>query len=120
INDEGQASSALSRVEGLTSAPWYSGSLEGLRALVKRKVHSKYPGIGKDKKSKKSYIEVSDTLFKKYAQGQPAAAPAVPGPDAAAKASAIAAAKAAADAAKAAADAATKAAADAAAKLKAL
>src|ERR1700722_415270 len=37
INDEGQARSALSRVEGLTSAPWYNGSLEGLRALVKRK-----------------------------------------------------------------------------------
>jgi hypothetical protein len=67
INDEGQARSALSRVEGLTSAPWYNGSLEGLRALVKRKVHSKYPGIGKDKKSKKSYIEISDALFKKYA-----------------------------------------------------
>src|SRR5258708_26003925 len=53
INDEGQARSALSRVEGLTSAPWYKGSLEGLRALVKRKVKAKYPKInvgGKDKK----------------------------------------------------------------------
>jgi hypothetical protein len=67
INDEGQARSALSRVEGLTSAPWYSGSLEGLRALVKRKVHSKYPNIGKsEKKSKKSSLEVSDTLVAKY------------------------------------------------------
>lgn len=66
INDEGQARSALSRVEGLTSAPWYNGSLEGLRALVKRKVHSKFPGIGKEKKSKKSYVEVSDTLVTKY------------------------------------------------------
>jgi hypothetical protein len=69
INDEGQARSALSRVEGLTSAPWYNGSLEGLRALVKRKVHSKYPSIGKaDKKSKKSYVEVSESLLKKYAE----------------------------------------------------
>jgi hypothetical protein len=54
INDEGQARSALSRVEGLSSAPWYNGSLEGLKALVKRKVHSKFPGIGKDEKKKKS------------------------------------------------------------------
>lgn len=67
INDEGQARSALSRVEGLTSAPWYKGSLEGLRALVKRKVHSKFPGIGKDKKKKSSALEVSETLLNKYA-----------------------------------------------------
>ena len=67
INDEGQARSALSRVEGLTSAPWYNGSLEGLRALVKRKVHAKFPGIGKDKKkSKKSFVEVSDLVVSKY------------------------------------------------------
>jgi hypothetical protein len=65
INNEGQARSALSRVEGLTSAPWYNGSLEGLRALVKRKVHSKFPGIGKDKK-KKSSLEISETLLTKY------------------------------------------------------
>jgi hypothetical protein len=67
INDEGQARSALSRVEGLTSAPWYNGSLEGLRALVKRKVHSKYPGIGKsEKKSKKSSLEIIEGLLEKY------------------------------------------------------
>ncbi len=54
INDEGQARSALSRVEGLSSAPWYSGTLEGLKALVKKKVHSKYPSIGKSEKKKKS------------------------------------------------------------------
>lgn len=66
INDEGQARSALSRVEGLTSAPWYSGSLEGLRALVKRKVHAKYPSIGKSEK--KSSIEISEELLNKYAQ----------------------------------------------------
>lgn len=65
INDEGQAKSALSRVEGLTSAPWYNGSLEGLRALVKRKVHAKFPGIGKDKK-KSSSLDVSETLLAKY------------------------------------------------------
>src|SRR5208283_805046 len=37
INDEGQARSALSRVEGLSSAPWYNGTLNGLKALVKKK-----------------------------------------------------------------------------------
>jgi hypothetical protein len=62
INDEGQARSALSRVEGLTSAPWYKGTLEGLRALVKRKVHSKYPSIGKDKK-KSSSLEMLMTKY---------------------------------------------------------
>jgi hypothetical protein len=67
INDEGQARSALSRVEGLTSAPWYNGSLEGLRALVKRKVHSKYPSIGKDKKKSSS----AEALIAKY--GSPVA-----------------------------------------------
>jgi len=69
INDEGQARSALSRVEGLTSAPWYNGSLEGLRALVKRKVHSKYPSIGKSEKtSKKSSFEDFESLLATYAQ----------------------------------------------------
>lgn len=68
INDEGQARSALSRVEGLTSAPWYNGSSEGLRALVKRKVHSKYPSIGKGDKKKKSASEFVDALMAKYAQ----------------------------------------------------
>ena len=65
INDEGQARSALSRVEGLTSAPWYNGSLEGLRTLVKRKVHSKYPSIGKDKSStkKKASLEAIDAML---------------------------------------------------------
>lgn len=74
INDEGQARSALSRVEGLTSAPWYNGSLEGLKTLVKRKVHSKYPNIGKSDKTKKSSLfEVVDTLQAKYGQVGPAA-----------------------------------------------
>lgn len=68
INDEGQARNALARVHQYSSAPaWYKGSLEGLQALVSRKVHSKYPGIGKsEKKSKKSYVEVSETLLTKY------------------------------------------------------
>lgn len=67
INDEGQARSALSRVEGLTSAPWFKGTLDGLRALVKRKVHSKYPGIGKSEKKKSKACEVSEELLSKYA-----------------------------------------------------
>ena len=66
INDEGQARNALARVQQLSSAPWYKGSLEGLKALVARKVKAKYPGIDVGgKKEKKSSLEV---LFAKYAQ----------------------------------------------------
>jgi hypothetical protein len=69
INDEGQARNALARVQQLTSAPWYKGSLEGLKALVSRKVKAKYPKIDVGgKKEKKSSLEV---LFAKYAQPQP-------------------------------------------------
>lgn len=75
INDEGQARNALARVQQLSSAPWYKGSLEGLKALVSRKVKAKYPKIdvGGKKKEKKSSIEISDKLFSKY--GQEAKAP---------------------------------------------
>ena len=70
INDEGQARNALARVHQYSSAPsWYSGSLKGLQSLVSGKVHSKYPGIGKaDKKKKKSFVEVSETILAKYGQ----------------------------------------------------
>jgi hypothetical protein len=55
INDEGQARNALARVHQYSIVPsWYKGSLKGLQALVSRKVHSKYPSIGKSKSSKKS------------------------------------------------------------------
>jgi len=55
INNIDQARNALARVHQYSSAPeWYSGSLKGLQSLVSRKVHSKYPAIGKeDKKSSK-------------------------------------------------------------------
>lgn len=68
INDEGQARNALARVQQLSSAPWYKGSLEGLKALVARKVKAKYPKIdvGGKKKEKKSAVEVSDALIAKY------------------------------------------------------
>ena len=68
INDEDQARNALARVHQYNSAPpWYSGSLKGLQDLVSRKVHSKYPSIGKsEKKSKKACVEVADTLLEKY------------------------------------------------------
>ena len=68
INDEGQARNALARVQQLSSAPWYKGSLEGLKALVSRKVKAKYPKIdvGGKKKEKKSFVEVSETLLNKY------------------------------------------------------
>lgn len=68
INDEDQARNALARVHQYSSAPsWYSGSLESLQNAVSRKVHSKYPGIGKSekKKSKKSW-DVAETLLKKH------------------------------------------------------
>ena len=65
INNEGQARNALARVQQYTSVPpWYKGSLEGLKALVSRKVHSKYPSIGKaDKKKKSSSVDI---LLEKY------------------------------------------------------
>ena len=55
INDIDQARNALARVKQYDKVPsWYSGSLKGLQTLVSRKVHSKYPSIGKeDKKSSK-------------------------------------------------------------------
>lgn len=69
INDEDQARNALARVHQYSSAPpWYKGSLKGLQDLVSRKVHSKYPSIGKsEKKSKKSSLENFEEQFKKYA-----------------------------------------------------
>jgi|ERR1700722_834058 len=55
INNIGQARNALARVHQYSTVPsWYKGSLKGLQALVSRKVHSKYPAIKSDKKSKKS------------------------------------------------------------------
>lgn len=54
INDIDQARNALARVHQYDKVPsWYSGSLKGLQDLVSRKVHSKYPAIGKEKKSSK-------------------------------------------------------------------
>lgn len=57
INDIDQARNALARVQQYSSVPsWYNGSLKSLQDAVSRKVHSKYPSIGKDdkKSSKKS------------------------------------------------------------------
>lgn len=65
INDEDQARNALARVHQYSKVPsWYNGSLKGLQDLVSRKVHSKYKGIGKDKKSSVDY------LLTKYANPQ--------------------------------------------------
>jgi hypothetical protein len=71
INDADQARNALARVHQYSSAPdWYKGSLQGLQALVARKVKAKYPKIdvGGKKKEKKSCVEVSETLLSKYGQ----------------------------------------------------
>jgi len=67
INDEDQARNALARVHQYSAAPpWYSGSLKGLQSLVSRKVHSKYPSIGKSEKKSKKSFDVSDNLLAKY------------------------------------------------------
>ena len=64
INDADQARNALARVHQYSTVPsWYSGSLKGLQALVSRKVHAKYPKIGKEKKSSEDF----EKLFAKYA-----------------------------------------------------
>jgi hypothetical protein len=66
INSEDQARNALARVHQYSAAPpWYSGSLKSLQELVSRKVHSKYKGIGKDKK-KSSSVEFDESLLSKY------------------------------------------------------
>jgi hypothetical protein len=68
INDADQARNALARVHQYSSVPsWYSGSLKSLQELVSRKVHSKYKGIGKDKKKSSS----THALVAKY--GNPVA-----------------------------------------------
>ena len=65
INNIDQARNALARVGAYDKAPpWYSGSLASLKNLVSRKVHSKYPSIGKDTK-KKAFAE---GLLTKYGQ----------------------------------------------------
>lgn len=52
INSIEQARNALARVHQYDKAPsWYGSSLKSLQELVSRKVHSKYPSIGKEKKS---------------------------------------------------------------------
>lgn len=52
INSLTQARNALSQVAKYTKVPpWYNGSLKSLVEIVKRKVHKKYPSIGKEKKS---------------------------------------------------------------------
>jgi len=66
LNNIGQARNALARCQQYTKCPpWYKGSLKSLQEAVSRKVHSKYPSIGKDKK-KSSALNV-DHLLAKYA-----------------------------------------------------
>lgn len=70
INSENQARNALSRSHGYSKAPpWYKGSLSSLQEAVRRKVHSKYPGIEitkgkKSKKTKKSSLELANSMLK--------------------------------------------------------
>lgn len=69
INSEAQARNALARSHQYSSVPsWYSGSLSSLQEAVRRKVHSKFPGIeiSKDKKKKSSFL--LDELLEKYGE----------------------------------------------------
>lgn len=68
INNEAQARNALARSHQYSKVPsWYSGSLSSLQEAVRRKVHSKYPGIESSKeKSKKSFL--LDELLEKYGE----------------------------------------------------
>lgn len=62
-----QGRNALARVMQYTKCPpWWKGSLKSLQEAVSRKVHSKYPSIGKDKK-KSSALNV-DHLLAKYGE----------------------------------------------------
>jgi hypothetical protein len=46
IGDIGQARNALARAGQYSELPpWFKGSLEELKAAIRRKVHSKYPSI---------------------------------------------------------------------------
>jgi hypothetical protein len=74
INDIDQARNALARAHQYSKAPsWYKGSLKGLQDLVSRKVHSKYPAIGKDKKKKSAVMELADRLIAKAQEIHPVA-----------------------------------------------
>jgi hypothetical protein len=55
LSNENQARNAISRSHQYSKVPtWYKGSLKSLQEAVRRKVHSKYPGIEiAGKKSKK-------------------------------------------------------------------
>jgi hypothetical protein len=71
LSNINQARNALARVKQFDKAPpWWKGSLKSLQDAVARKVKSKYPSIdvGGKKKDKKSSLEVSDSLFQKYAR----------------------------------------------------
>lgn len=71
INNIDQARNALARVHQYSAAPsWYKGSLKGLQSLVSRKVHSKYPAIGKSEKKSKKTKKKSDLMSSIMAFGQ--------------------------------------------------
>ena len=79
IGTEGEARNALSRSHQYSSnPPWHKGSLKSLQEAVRRKVHSKYPGIeiGDSKKKKSSLMEKIDSL-KSIAQTTPWKAPGI-------------------------------------------
>lgn len=54
-----RARNALARSHQYSSAPsWWSGSLKELQNSVSRAVHSKYPSIKSEKKTKKAGIQI--------------------------------------------------------------
>ena len=58
IGSEDQARNAWSRAHQYSeSPPWYNGSLKSLQEAVKRKMHSKYPGIEFEKTKKTAALK---------------------------------------------------------------
>jgi peptidoglycan hydrolase-like protein with peptidoglycan-binding domain len=84
INNESHARNALAQVAKFTNAPaWYDGSLSSLVNLVKKKVHAKYPNIGKDEKKsdkKKKASSYYENVLRKLGQTGPREPDGVRGP----------------------------------------
>lgn len=69
LNDQGQARAALSYAGHYGSAPpWFKGTLEELKAGIRRKVKAKFPSIDVSEPKKKKASEMLLELSVKYGQ----------------------------------------------------
>jgi hypothetical protein len=70
LSSANQARNAWARAHqtGGKAPSWYKGTYSSFLAALKRKIHSKFPGIelSDGKKKKSSAMEVSETLLTKY------------------------------------------------------